>query len=155
MNRETKKQVYALLVLFLFLGSSIAYALTYVFPTQQKPKNPYIFDAPLSQQEEAQYIQQNKVIMKFFYQQGCIYCEKMEPILEEIINELGNNLVTEKIDIRQYKETITQYDISGTPTIVLNGKTIDRIEGEATKEDLTSRICSLYFDPVDVCAAYA
>lgn len=150
MKRETKNQMFTIFVLLIFLGSSIAFALMSIIPTQKQEVS-NVFNRPLSEQEEAQIIKQNKVVVKFFYHPTCQTCISMEPVLDEIITEFRENLATERINIQEFEEQVAENDIQYTPTFIFKGKSIERIDGATEKEELVKTICSLYFELPDVC----
>lgn len=152
MKRETKNQIFTVIVLLLFVGSGIAYAIFSVFPVTEKPKIENVVDKPLSDAEEAQYLTQNKVVIKYFYSPTCVACQQQEPILEEVINYFDGNMLTEKINIFEYRDQIAVNDIKSTPTFIIKGKSIEQIEDVITKDDLVSKVCGLYFEPIDKCS---
>ena len=151
MKRETKTQIYTLIVLFLFVGSGLAYAVAYVLPLPKPAEGIYVFDVPLSDAQEGYFIEQNKVVMKYFYSPTCLACRDMESIIEEVIEHLKENLITEKINIKEYSEVMSWFDIKTTPSFILKGKTIERYEDMLTKDELLNKICALYFEEIDEC----
>lgn len=150
MKRDTKKQLIAVVVLLMFVGSSIAFALISTFGST-KPKEQFIFDKPLTNSEEAVFLQQNKVVMKFFFLTTCPVCKSMEPVVEELVQEFNGKLIVEMIDARKYRDEATQYNIENVPTFYIKGKTIDIFVGKMEKEELYNRICALYFEQIEEC----
>jgi thioredoxin 1 len=150
MPRLTKQQIFALFVLFIFVGSSAAFALLNVIPIT-KPKPQLVFDRPLSNAEEAPFLQQNKVIMKFFYSPECPACATMEPVVDQLVAEFAGSLIVEKINIEEWPDETAAFEITAVPTFYLKGWTVDRVVGEANIDELFSRICELFFEPIDIC----
>ena len=79
---------------------------------------------------------------------GCSYCEKFLPILEEVTNEYditGYKINIAKMSEEEYKEFDSIYDVDGTPTTIFieNGKEtslLQRIDGYVGKEKLISKL---------------
>lgn len=149
MSKIYKNKIFVLVVLILFVGSSFAFALVNVFPEEKKAS--YVFDTPLSNQDEAVFLQQNKVVMKFFYSPTCPICENMDPVVDELVNEFGGSLIVEKISVVDYADFATQMDVERVPFFHIKGKTVDTYTGEIDKEELFTKICNLYFEEIDVC----
>lgn len=153
MKKDTKNQIFTMIVLLLFVGSGLAYSISSVFPVQEKPKLENVFYKSLSDSEEAAYIQQNRVVMKYFYSPTCSACQQQEPILEEVMEEFKNNIITEKINIFEYRDAISAFDIRSTPTFILKGNSIEKIEEIMDKDALTKKICGLYLNPIEICTS--
>lgn len=150
MKKETQKQIFTLFVLFMFLGSGLAFALMYAFPTEQK-QTTYIFDRPLTDEEEAVYLQSNVVVMQFFFSPTCPHCQAMEPVVEQLAEEFSGYLIVERINVQQYRQIAESNNIQGVPTFILKGSSIDKVVGEVPKENLKSSVCNLYTEPIEFC----
>lgn len=67
----------------------------------------------------------------YFYQESCVHCQAMKPILNELA---GEGYRVKIMDVGTHAEYWTQYNISGTPTwVAANG---DRLVGEQGKDGL-------------------
>lgn len=71
----------------------------------------------------------------YFYQTGCVHCEKVTPIVVPMTKDM--NIDMKVIDILNDNPTWDEYKIEGTPTIIhfKDGKEVSRIHGEESKED--------------------
>ncbi|MBY0599764.1 thioredoxin family protein [Bacillus bingmayongensis] len=70
----------------------------------------------------------------YFYQTGCVHCEKVSPIVVPMAKDM--NIDMKVIDILNDNPTWDEYKIEGTPTIIhfKDGKEVSRIHGEKPKE---------------------
>lgn len=151
MKREKKMQIMALLILFMFIGSSVAIALISVVPIQKEREAELIYDKPLSNSEEAPFLQQNFVIVKFFWSKNCTVCHDAETALLQARKELNGKIVIEKIDIDKWREHAKALGIQNTPSFYLKGRTI-KIINTTDPDQLIENICPLYFYYIDECA---
>lgn len=151
MRKETKKQVFALFVLFTFLGSGIAFALLSAFIPEQEEKTPLMYDRMLSNSEEAEFLQKNMIVIRFFWTEDCSGCEEVNNIVNQVFQDLGGKMIVEKINIDDYAEEAEMLDIDSAPYLYLKGNTIERISGNTTIDELTKKLCDLYFEQIDEC----
>lgn len=75
MNREKKRQAIALFILFMFVGSSLAFAVISVTSEEKKEEVKTFYERPLENSEEAPFLQQNYVIVKYFWSGTCADCD--------------------------------------------------------------------------------
>ncbi len=150
MNREQKKQYTAIFILIMFFGSTIAYALMSVAPSETKEK--LIFDEPLSESDEAYFFKQNKVVVRVYYEEPT----ETINILNNMVNTLNQKMVVERISIVKYPEIYDymkdKFETSETPMVLIRGSTEIYLNGEQTEQDLLDAICSVYFEEIEECA---
>lgn len=152
MKKETKRQLIAIFILLMFAGSSIAFAFISVIPGQEQPEEvQLIFNRPLENAEEAPYLQQNYVIVKYFWSDDCADCDLAEAALMETKAELKDKIVIEKIKLEDWPEHAETLDIESAPTFYLKGRTIVTTR-TTDQDDLIRAICPLYFYYIDECA---
>jgi thiol-disulfide isomerase/thioredoxin len=151
MNRERKKQIIALFILFMFVGSSLAFALMSV-TGEEKPKGVQtVFDRPLENSEEAPFLQQNYVIVKYFWSDTCADCDLAEQALSSAKAELKDRLVVEKIKTEDWANYTTELSVPSVPYFYLKGQTI--VTGAFKDSDsLVRALCPLYFYTIEECA---
>lgn len=77
-----------------------------------------------------------------FYADWCGPCKVMEPLLEEIKQEMGEKIQIKKIDVDQDNNIASQYGVMSIPTFVVlkDGQEVDRAIGSQPKEALLSKI---------------
>lgn len=152
MKRETKKQLFTIFVLLMFMGSSIAFAVSSVLQrVQPSAEQTLVFDRPLTDSESARFLDNNIVVADFYYSQNCAGCSAAESVITALVQELSGYLVVDKIDAEKYKSMAEANEIPGLPAFVLKGTTIDIVSGMISKEDLKNRICQLYAEPINAC----
>lgn len=80
----------------------------------------------------------NGTVMVDFFAEWCGPCKMMAPVLEEVAEELGDQVVIAKIDIDESIEVAAKFQITAVPTLILfkDGKETQRIVGVKDKEQL-------------------
>lgn len=150
-KRETKKQLFAIFVLLMFVGSSIAFAVSTVLgrqPAQEQPTP--VSDKPFSDSESAKLNESNIVVVDFYYS-GNADSAAADSTITGLAQELAGYIAVDRIDAEKYKQLAQQNGITETPSFILKGTTIDTVPGAISKQDLKSRICQLYAQPVAAC----
>jgi thiol-disulfide isomerase/thioredoxin len=148
-----RQQIFVLFVLAMLFGAwFVASALTSSFQTQQ-PKQQLVFDTPLSNSDEAVFLQQNKVVAKYFWSANCTICPDAETAVDNLFQEFGGNLVIEKIDVDKWPDVAQEFDVVTVPALELKGNTIKRVENISSNNTF-NEICDLFFQPVDQCAPF-
>jgi len=77
-----------------------------------------------------------------FWAQWCGPCRMMNPIIEEVKNDVGDSVTILKVDVDQNKEVAIKYGIRSIPTLILfkNGEELWRQSGVVTKDVLVSKV---------------
>ena len=65
------------------------------------------------------YAGSGTVTVEFFYENGCLKCEKANPVIEKVVDQY-DNVNYSKYDIMESFEYIGKYDLTVVPTIVIN-----------------------------------
>ncbi len=81
-------------------------------------------------------------ILVDFYADWCGPCQMMAKILVQVGAEMKGEIKVVKIDTERYPQIASQHQIHALPTLVLfdQGKSVDRIEGVLTADQLISRV---------------
>ncbi len=81
-------------------------------------------------------------ILVDFYADWCGPCQMMAKILVQVGAEMKGEIKVVKIDTERYPQIASQHQIHALPTLVLfdKGKSLDRIEGVLTADQLISRV---------------
>lgn len=83
-----------------------------------------------------------KITVEFFYSSGCVDCEEKEPIIDEIEEEYGGEIVVYRKDIsvdKKYLGEWLNYGFFDIPAVVINNETKIPCE-EITKQRLKEAI---------------
>ena len=150
MKQETKKQVFALFILFMFIGSTAAISLLYAFvPANKETK--LLYSKPLSNSEEAPYLQKNYVIVKYFWNDNCQSCNETYQYLWNAFQMLKGKFVIESINTDVWPDSAKQLGIENVPSLYIKGYTIEVLDKNITEDKIVEEVCSLYFKPIDEC----
>ena len=62
------------------------------------------------------------VILEYFHQQGCINCEKTDPLIDTIRSDYGNRVAVESVEIddRSGVRLLMSYGVTEIPVVVIN-----------------------------------
>ena len=155
MNRETKRKFFAGLVLVLFIGSTLAFAISFapsLLGEEEKPaEQPKVYEYPLSAAQESTFLQQNFVIVKYFYNSTCPNCNFVSQSLDKIFNDLGQKIIIEKIETTSYPDEVESAGVTNVPYFYLKGRNVQKFEYKSSN-DLFISICDAYIQPIDECA---
>lgn len=79
-----------------------------------------------------------------FFATWCGPCKMMEPIFEELVNDL-KDLEVLKVDVDKYNELAREYQVMSIPTIIVfkNGNVVDSKVGYMPKELLVKWVETL------------
>jgi thioredoxin 1 len=72
-----------------------------------------------------------------FMSYGCSHCRAMEPVLQEVAEQLASQERMFRVNVAVNEELANRYDIQATPTLVMftNGEEIGRLEGPSPHAD--------------------
>lgn len=93
---------------------------------------------------ESEVLKSKRPVLVYFHANWCRFCSRMDPVFEEIFNELAPKIKFCKVDIDKEKWIAEHNNIKGVPCIILfkSGMEIGRILGVENKEMLAERIKS-------------
>ena len=87
-------------------------------------------------------LKSSKPIVVDFWAEWCAPCKQVEPLLEEISNEMTDQLVIAKHNIDEEPNTPTKYGVRGIPTMLLfsNGELKATRVGASSKSSIVEWI---------------
>ncbi len=87
-------------------------------------------------------LQSKKKVLVDFFATWCGPCKMLSPILEEIRNEIGDDIIIGKIDVDENFDLARSYGIMSVPTLLLfvDGEESKRIIGLKSKQDILNMI---------------
>ncbi|WP_269537710.1 thioredoxin [Cerasicoccus fimbriatus] len=93
---------------------------------------------------EAEVVNESKLVIVDFFSPFCMPCKQMEPVLEEIADELAANVKIVKVDASAEPDLAAQFGIRGAPTFVAlrGGEKLDMLIGAKPKEAMMEWIDS-------------
>lgn len=151
MKKDTKNKIFVIFVMFMFLGSSAAFALMSAFVPSQEPRVQLVYDFPLTNAQEAQFFQQNKIVLKFFYSDDCSGCDDANLLVDDLFQRMQGEMVVEKINTIDFPDEAERLGISDVPVYYFRGNTEKKISADATYEELVDAACGMFFAENEVC----
>lgn len=72
----------------------------------------------------------------------CGPCKMMEPVIKEVKQRLGDNIIILKVDIDRNPDAARAFSVQGVPTFVLikNGKTLWRQSGAMPLHEMLNHL---------------
>ena len=55
----------------------------------------------------------------YFYTSWCSPCQMMKPLIQQLEEELGNDLIIIEIDVEHEKGIVQKYKVKSVPTLIL------------------------------------
>ena len=91
---------------------------------------------------EEEVLKNDKPVMVDFWAPWCGPCQVMGPIIEEIVQEVGDKMKIVKLNVDENPQTASQYQIMSIPTIKIfkGGEVIKDFMGLQSKEVLVAEI---------------
>jgi len=83
-----------------------------------------------------------KVSVVDFWAPWCGPCRQVAPIIEDLANEYGGDVLIGKVDVDKNPETAMNYRVRSIPTILImkNGQVVDKQVGAISKAALKKKI---------------
>ena len=98
---------------------------------------------PVTDQDfETQVLKTQGPVLVDFWAEWCGPCRALGPKLEEISKEMAEKVTVVKMNVDENPSTPSKFGIRGIPTMILfkDGKEMDQIVGNQSKEDIVSII---------------
>ena len=91
---------------------------------------------------ETEVLKADKPALVDFWAEWCAPCKQLAPILEEISNEMGDQVIFTKHNIDEQPNMPTKYGVRGIPTMLIfkNGELKGTKVGATTKSNIVSWI---------------
>jgi len=90
----------------------------------------------------SEVLQSDKPVLVDFWAEWCAPCRKVEPLLEEIAQEMGDKVTVVKLNIDENPETARAYQVMSVPTLTVfkGGQPVQSVAGARPKSDLVKMI---------------
>lgn len=101
-------------------------------------------DAPLTVtgSDLGDFVQRHDLAVLDVWAEWCGPCKRLEPIIEDLADELSGRVVFGKLDADANPDVVERFGIQGIPTLLVfkEGEPVDRITGVLPKDQLKQRV---------------
>jgi thioredoxin 1 len=82
------------------------------------------------------------VQLKDFYADWCGPCKTQDPIIEEIMEDWGDTVELQKIDVDEQQDVANEYQVRSMPTIIVENEdgVVERFIGVTQREKIESAL---------------
>ena len=91
---------------------------------------------------ESDVLQSEKPVLLEFSAVWCGPCKMLEPVMQELAGEWGDDVIVAKMDVDQNANIAGSYNILRNPTTILfkGGEVMERMVGFQPKEKISARV---------------
>lgn len=91
---------------------------------------------------ETEVLQASGAVLVDFGAEWCHPCKQLDPIVDEIADELAGKLKVTKLDIDQNVDSTMKWGVMGVPTLILfvDGEPVERLTGFVPKSRIMDKL---------------
>jgi thioredoxin 1 len=91
---------------------------------------------------ESEVLQAGGAVLVDFGAEWCHPCKQLDPIVDEIAEELAGKLKVAKLDIDQNVDSTMKWGVMGVPTLILfvDGEPVERLTGFVPKTRILEKL---------------
>lgn len=96
----------------------------------------------LSGEELESVKKENPVVIVDFWAEWCGPCKRVEPIMESLAEDYGDEAYFGKVNVDGERDTASQYQITSIPAILFfkDGEEVDRVIGALPEDELSDKV---------------
>lgn len=103
-----------------------------------------------SENWDKEILQSNTLVLVDFWHERCLWCNRLDPVFDEVAEEYENEVKFAKMNVlesQENREIAVKYGIMGTPTLIFfcEGRPVETIAGFQSKD----RLIQLVDDMID------
>ena len=101
-----------------------------------------LISAVTDEEFDSQVLKSDKPVLVDFWAEWCAPCKKVDPLLAEIANEMGDRVQIVKVNIDENPETARAYRVMSVPTLTMfkGGEAVNSVAGANPKGALVNFI---------------
>lgn len=79
----------------------------------------------------------DRLVLIDFWNETCIPCKRMAPMIEELVSKFQDRLIFAKLDVNKNPKTVERFGIKGVPTFLFikNGVVLENFSGVLTRSE--------------------
>jgi thioredoxin 1 len=91
---------------------------------------------------ESEVLQADGAVLVDFGAEWCHPCKQLDPIVDEIAEELADKIKVTKLDIDENVDSTMKWGVMGVPTLILfkDGEPVERLTGFVPKNRILDKI---------------
>ena len=99
----------------------------------------------ITKENYEELIASGKPVVIDFWAEWCGPCRMVGPIIDELAEEYGEQVVIGKCDVDSDDDIVAQYKVRNIPTVVFikGGEVVDKVVGATSKETLKAKVDAL------------
>ncbi|WP_425060761.1 Thioredoxin 1 [Sporomusa carbonis] len=83
-----------------------------------------------------------KPVLVDFWAPWCGYCTRLAPIMEELVQEMGDKIQVAKVNVDENRSLAQKYGVMSLPTMIVfkNGEQVEKMMGYMPKANIVAKL---------------
>lgn len=89
-----------------------------------------------------EFVEEHDVALVDFWAEWCGPCKRLEPIIEELAEDMQGDVAFGKMDVDENNEKPSEFGVSSIPTMAIfkDGEAVDKMIGALPKEEIKGKL---------------